>query len=103
VDIASNESADNHRECTLQVLIRCIPYRVGVPRGGQPKLSIIFRGKGGSFFDKERELYHKDVLVSFQKKVMFLLVHALYLICCLFLFVFLCRRGQMQITAKVGS
>ena len=77
VDIASNESADNHRECTLQVLIRCIPYRVGVPRGGQPKLSLIFRGKGGSFFDKERELYHKDVLVSFQKKVMFLYMHSI--------------------------
>ena len=69
VEIASNETADNHRECTLQVRIRCIPYRPGRPRGGQPKLSIIFRGLGGSHYDEERKLYHKDVLVTFQKKV----------------------------------
>ena len=50
-------------------LIRCIPYRPGRPRGGQPKLSIIFRGLGGSHYDEERKLYHKDVLVTFQKKV----------------------------------
>ena len=32
-------------------------------------LYIIFRGLGGSHYDEERKLYHKDVLVTFQKKV----------------------------------
>ena len=45
VVIAANESADNHRFMTLQVLLRNI-NNPQLPRNGQPKLCVIFRGKG---------------------------------------------------------
>jgi hypothetical protein len=53
---------------TLQVFVRGIPYREGRPRGGQPKLGIIFRGTGIRISDAERDQYHPDVIVRWQPK-----------------------------------
>ena len=66
--IVSNSESDEKRFMTLQVLVRGIPYREGRPRGGQPKLGIIFRGTGIRITDAERDLYHPDVIVRFQPK-----------------------------------
>ena len=64
-----------------QILISSVADAQGVPRASvmfecpkcdfthHLKCSIIFRGLGGSHYDEERKLYHKDVLVTFQKKV----------------------------------
>ena len=45
------------RQCTLQIVFR--------PEGKQPRICIVFRGKG-RISEDERENYHKDVDVLFQ-------------------------------------
>lgn len=68
VHIASNGSADSHRFATLQVLLRnrVIP---SLPRRGQPRLCVCFRGKGlAKAVLEEAALYHPDVVVQFQPK-----------------------------------
>ncbi len=67
VHIASNETADNHRECTLQVCIRACKIP-SLPRHGQPKLGICFRGQGIRISAAEKASYHPDVLVMWDKK-----------------------------------
>lgn len=47
------------RQCTLQVCFR--------PTGKQPKLAIIFRGKGKRITKEEKAAWHKDVDVYFQE------------------------------------
>ena len=47
------------RQCSLQVVLR--------PEGLQPKLGIIFRGKG-NIREEERACYHESVDVYFQAK-----------------------------------
>ena len=47
------------RQCTLQVCFR--------PVGKQPKLAIIFRGKGKRISTQEKETWHKGVDVYFQE------------------------------------
>ena len=47
------------RQCSLQVVVR--------PEGLQPKLGIIFRGKG-NIREEERACYHENVDVYFQAK-----------------------------------
>lgn len=66
--IKSNNDSDDKRFCTLQVLCRNIAYRQGRARGGQPKLGMTFRGTGIRISAEERQSYHPDVIVRFQKK-----------------------------------
>jgi len=66
--IVSNSEADGKRLGTVQAFIRGIPYRHGRPRGGQPKLGMIFRGTGMRITQTERDQYHSDVIVRFQRK-----------------------------------
>lgn len=57
--------ADQKRMCTLQICVLNLGPG-GVAR--QPRPCIIFRGKGGAYYDKERKLYDKRVDVLFQPK-----------------------------------
>ena len=65
--IASNGSADSHRFCTLQVCIRNMKDE-SLPRHGQPRLCICFRGTGARISDEETQQYHPDVIVMWQPK-----------------------------------
>lgn len=47
------------RQCTLQVCFN--------PAGDQPRLAIIFRGKGKRISDEEKLAWHKDIDVYFQE------------------------------------
>ena len=47
------------RQCTLQICFR--------PTGTQPRLAVIFRGQGKRISQVERNAWHKDVDVYFQK------------------------------------
>ena len=70
VCIAANDAFDKHRWATLQILCRNrkIP---GMPRHGQPKLVICFRGTGARIAAEEKSQYHADVIVMFQPKAWF--------------------------------
>ena len=57
--ISQPGSGLDKRQCSLQVCVR--------PKGTQPRLGIIFRGKGLRISDAERNSYHKDVNVYFQE------------------------------------
>ena len=67
VHIASNGAADSHRFCTLQI---CIRNKIdeALPRFGQPRLCICFRGTGQRVSDEEKKAYHPDVVVMWQRK-----------------------------------
>ena len=67
VHIASNGSADSHRFCTLQVCVRNVSDP-SLPRNGQPKLCMCFRGTGARISDLEKQGYHPDVTVMWQPK-----------------------------------
>ena len=67
VHIASNGSADSHRECTLQVCIRAYKNS-SLPRHGQPKLVIAFKGKGKRISDVEKNQYNENVIVMWDPK-----------------------------------
>ena len=66
VHIASNGTADGHRIGTAQVLCRNRPKMPNLPRHGQPKMCMAFRGKGLRISQEEMKQYHKDVHVQFQ-------------------------------------
>ena len=53
---------------SVQVAARCSNGSPDVPRRGQPRLSIIFRGTGKRISPEERAAWHPDVWVRFQKK-----------------------------------
>ena len=57
--IAQPGSGLDKRQCSLQVCVR--------PVGSQPRLGIIFQGKGKRISDAERNSYHKSVDVFFQE------------------------------------
>ena len=59
---------DGKRFCTLQVAARCSNGAPNLPRRGQPPLTVIFRGAGKRISPEEREAWHSDVRVRFQKK-----------------------------------
>ena len=67
VHIAANGSADSHRECTLQVCIRCFKDP-SLPRCGQPKLVICFKGTGVRISQEEKAQYCEHVIVMWDKK-----------------------------------
>ena len=67
VHIASNGSADSHRFCTLQMLLRNVKYP-NLPRHGQPKLCMCFRGTGARIGEDETSQYRSDVIVMWQPK-----------------------------------
>ena len=67
VHVASNGSADSHRICTLQVLLRNL-IDPAKPRRGQPRLCICFKGKGIRIGDDEKSQYHPNVYVQWQPK-----------------------------------
>ena len=70
VVIAANEAFDKYRWMTLQILIRNRKNPT-LPRNGQPKLCICFRGTGTRIGRDERDQYHSDVYVLFQPKAWF--------------------------------
>lgn len=70
VVIAANEAFDKYRWCTLQILLRN-RKDPSLPRHGQPKLTICFRGTGSRIAPEERAQYHADVVVLFQPKAWF--------------------------------
>ena len=70
VHIASNGSADSHRFCTLQVCVRNLKDP-SLPRCGQPRLCMCFRGTGTRIGERETEQYHPDVVVLWQPKAWF--------------------------------
>ena len=59
---------DGKRFCTLQVAARCTNGSPNLPRHGQARLLVIFRGTGKRISPEEREAWHPDVWVRFQKK-----------------------------------
>ena len=59
---------DGKRFCTLQVAARCANGSPNLPRHGQARLLVIFRGAGKRISPEEREAWHPDVWVRFQKK-----------------------------------
>ena len=67
VHIASNGAADSHRFCTLQVFLRN-RMDPSLPRHGQPRLCLCFRGTGARISAQEQEQYHPDVVVMWQRK-----------------------------------
>lgn len=68
VHIASNNgSSDAKRFGTLQVLCRNKAHDATLPRGGQPRLCMCFRGKGLRISIDEQVQYHADVYVQWQK------------------------------------
>ena len=67
VHVACNGTADSHRFCTLQVLLRNLVDDTK-PRRGQPRLCICFRGTGARISKEETDQYHEDVFVMWQKK-----------------------------------
>ena len=66
--IAGSPADDGKRFCTLNMIVRANNGDPSKPRCGQPKLGIIFRGTGQKVGQKERDGYHPDVMVRFQKK-----------------------------------
>ena len=66
VHIASNGTADGHRIGTAQVLCRNAKKDPSLPRHGQPRMCLAFRGKGLRIKQEEMDQYHKDVVVQFQ-------------------------------------
>ena len=67
VHIATNGTADSHRECTLQVCIRAFKDP-SLPRCGQPKLVICFKGQGKRISKSETDQYDKDVVIQWDPK-----------------------------------
>ena len=59
---------DGKRFCTLQVAARCSNGAADLPRCGQAKLTISFRGTGKRTSPEVRAAWHPDVCVRFQKK-----------------------------------
>ena len=58
VCIAQPGSGLDKRQCTLQICFS--------PAGSQPKLAIIFRGKGKQISEEEKEAWHPDVDIYFK-------------------------------------
>lgn len=69
--IAGNKNDDGKRFCTLQIAARCCNGSPNEPRHGQPKITIVFRGKGQRITQKEKDGRHLDVNVRFQPKAWF--------------------------------
>ena len=67
VHIATNGTADSHRECTLQVCIRGFKDE-SLPRCGQPRLVICFKGQGKRIAKSEIDQYHSDVIIMWDPK-----------------------------------
>ena len=66
--LAGSKHDDGKRFCTLQVAARCANGAPDAPRRGQPKLTILFRGRGKRVSAAERAAWHADVRVRFQPK-----------------------------------
>ena len=66
--LAGSRHDDGKRFCTLQIAARCANGAPDAPRRGQPKLTILFRGRGQRVSAAERAAWHPDVHVRFQKK-----------------------------------
>ncbi len=57
--ISQPQSGLDKRQCTLQLCLR--------PTGQQPRLAVIFRGKGKRISEDEKNAWHPDVDVYFQE------------------------------------
>ena len=66
--LVGTKADDSKRFCTLQVAARASNGDPSRPQNGQPKLTIIFRGKGIRISEKERQGWHRDVDIRFQPK-----------------------------------
>ena len=65
--LAGSTADDGKRFCTLQICARAVAIE-DKKRRGQPKLTIIFRGQGKKLNQEERNGWHPDVHVRFQRK-----------------------------------
>ena len=70
VHIAANSSSDSKRFCTLQILCRN-RYVSHLPRYGQPRITVCFRGKGLRISRAEMDQYHPAVHVMWDPKAWF--------------------------------
>ncbi|KAL3903279.1 MAG: hypothetical protein SGPRY_011741, partial [Prymnesium sp.] len=66
--LAGTKVDDGKRFCILQIIARAINGPEDVPRRGQPKIGIIFRGQGLRISAEEKAARHPDVHVRFQHK-----------------------------------
>lgn len=66
--IVGTKADDGKRFCTLQIVARAANGPPDKPRHGQPKIGIIFRGTGQRISQEEKQAWHKDVHVRFQRK-----------------------------------
>ena len=66
--LAGAKADDGKRFCTLQIVARASNGDASMPRHGQPKLCVIFRGQGKQISQNERDARHSDVQVRFQPK-----------------------------------
>ena len=66
--LVGSKQDDGKRFCTLQVAARCANGSPNLPRHGQARLLVIFRGTGKRISPEEREAWHPGVWVRFQKK-----------------------------------
>jgi hypothetical protein len=66
--LVGSKQDDGKRFCTLQVAARCANGSPDLPRHGQARLLVIFRGTGKRISPEERAAWHPDVWVRFQKK-----------------------------------
>ena len=71
IHIAANSDSDGKRFGSLQVLCRNKAHDPSLPRGGQPRLCICFRGKGLRISADELDQYHEDVFVLWHPKAWF--------------------------------
>ena len=67
--LAGTKADDGKRFCTLQIIARGGNGNPDLPRHGQPKIGIIFRGQGIRLSDEEMKGWHPEVHVRFQPKV----------------------------------
>lgn len=66
--LAGTKADDGKRFCTLQIIARAWNGPADVPRRGQPKIGLIFRGSGQRVSSEEQSSWHPDVHVRFQPK-----------------------------------
>ena len=66
--LAGCKQDDGKRFCTLQIIARGENGDPSLPRRGQPKIGVIFRGQGKRISNEEKASWHPDVHVRFQPK-----------------------------------
>ena len=65
VQVCTGRDTDCKRMGTFQIMCFCLPKSM---KHLQPRLGIIFPGKGGKFYEQEQKKYDPRVIVMFQAK-----------------------------------